>query len=208
MSAGLLLGFADCADLQVPSGLSIAGVSTVSALFSAEGGPLTLPEISAHLLKLQNSARIIPLRPANPPADLAGHVERISLGLTENFDRVGQSVEFVVQIKLSAPAAETAAPAPSDYLRHTQARERAYAAQRDSIRASLRAGIATLEAEAQLIKLGKRNLSEFAAIHYLMNKDHAAQIIAEWQAARVSLAGMAATLSGPWAPYSFVTLEG
>jgi hypothetical protein len=201
MSAGLLLGFADCTDLQVPSGLSIAGVSSVSALFSAEGGPLTLPEISAHLLKLQNS-------PANSPADLAGHVERISHGLTENFDRVGQSVEFVVQIKLSAPVAETAAPAPSDYLRHTQARERGYAAQRDSIRAALRAGIATLEAEAQLIKLGKRNLSEFAAIHYLMDKDHAAQIIAEWQTARVSLAGIAATLSGPWAPYSFVTLEG
>jgi hypothetical protein len=208
MSAGLLLGFADSPNLVVSSALRSVGLGSVSAIFSAEDGPQTLPEISAHLLKMQGSTRIIPLRPAHPPADLPAHVAGITAELSENFDRVGQSVEFVVQIQLSALAPETKPPAPSDYLRHTQARERAYAVERDAIRASLQLGTATLEATAQAVKFGKRNLSEFAAIHYLMSKDHAAQIVAEWQAARASLAGIDASLSGPWAPYSFVTLEG
>jgi hypothetical protein len=208
MSTRLLLGFADTTDFAVPSGLTTTGIGKISAIFSREGRSPSLPEISAHLLKLQNSAKIIPLRPANPPTDLVAYVERMSEGLIENFDRVGQSVEFVIQIKLSALAAEAEPPAPSDYLRHTQMRERAYVTQRDTIRQSLRVGTAMLDAQAQAVKLGKRNVSDFAAIHYLMSKDHAAQIVAEWQAARASLAGIAASLSGPWAPYSFVTLEG
>lgn len=207
MTGALLVGFAD-AQGPLPDGLAAVDVGGFSAILTIENGPATLPEISARLLKLQETTRIVPLRPAPVPANLAEHVERLRGGLAQNFEALGSAVEFVVQLHVPKADTPEAPVKASDYLRQTHKNQQDFAAACAAARATLGAATQTLETKAKLIKSGKRNLNDLVAIHYLMNRDHAQTVISEWHAGRASVSAKQASLSGPWAPYSFVTLEG
>lgn len=207
MTGGLLVAFAEAHGL-LPDGLIAVDLGAYSAILTTENGAATLPEVSARLLKLQESTRIVPLRPAPAPANLADHMLRVEGGLTKSFEVLGHCVEFVVQVHVPKPDAPGAPTKPSDYLRRTHQIQQDFAATCAAVRASLGAATQTLETKASLIKSGERNLNDLVAIHYLMNRDHAQTIIAEWHAGRASVTCAQAKLSGPWAPYSFVTLEG
>jgi hypothetical protein len=207
MTGALLVAFAEAHDL-LPDGFIAVDLGAYSAILTIEDGPNTLPEVSARLLKLQENTRIVPLRPAPVPANLVDHMQRVKGGLAQNFEALGHAVEFVVQVHVPQPDAPSAPTKPSDYLRQTQKNQQEYAAACATARAVLATATQTLETKAKLIKSGERNLNDLVAIHYLMNKDDAQTIIAEWHAGRASVVGASATLSGPWAPYSFVNLEG
>jgi hypothetical protein len=207
MSAPLLVAFAEAHDL-LPDGFVAVDLGTYSAILTNEDGTTTLPEISARLLKLQESVRIVPLRPAPAPNNLDEHVDRIQGGLAKNFETLGSAVEFVVQVDVPISDAPEAPTKPSDYLRLTRKNQRDFAAACAAARNALGPITQTLETKAKLIKSGERNLNGLVAIHYLMNRNDAQTVIAEWQAGRASVLAKQASLSGPWAPYSFVTLEG
>ncbi len=206
MTGALLVGFAEAYD-QLPDGFIAVDLGDFAAILTEDGGPATLPEISARLLKLQETTRVVPLRPAPVPANLADHVSTIQGGLAKSFETLGQSVEFVVQLHVPKADAPDAPAKPSDYLRQTQKNQQNYAAACAAARATLGAATQTLETKAKLIKSGERNLNDLVAIHYLMNRDDAQTVIAQWHAERASVLAKQASLSGPWAPYSFVTLE-
>jgi hypothetical protein len=207
MTGALLVAFAEGHD-QLPDGFVAVDLGAYSAILTAEDGPNTLPEISARLLKLQESVRIVPLRPAPVPANLTDHIERVQDSLAKNFEALGGAVEFVVQVHVPKPDTPDAPAKPSDYLRQTRKNQQDFAVACAAARAALGAATQTLETKARLVKSGERNLNDLVAIHYLMNKDDAQTIIAEWQAGRASVLAKQASLSGPWAAYSFVTLEG
>jgi Gas vesicle synthesis protein GvpL/GvpF len=206
MTSALLVGFADVQS-PLPDGLTAVDVGGGFAILTIENGPTTLPEISARLLKLQENARIVPLRPAPVPTNLADHIQRIQGGLAQNFEALGRTVEFVVQLHVPKSDAPDVPAKPSDYLRQTQKNQQDFTAACVAGRATLGAATQTLETKAKLIKSGERNLNDLVAIHYLMNRDHAQIVISEWHAGRASVSAKQASLSGPWAPYSFVTLE-
>jgi Gas vesicle synthesis protein GvpL/GvpF len=204
----VLIGFAKGALLaeDIPAGIEVVRFGAVSALLSTKGDPAALPELSGILLRLQALEPVIPLRPAAPPSDMAGHVERLLPQLMTVFDEVGTCVEFVVTVPLPPLDEPVIDTKPSDYLRATQRNRDADMEALAAARSVLAPAIQIVETTARRIICGERNVKDLAAIHYLMKRDETSAVIAQWQSARALIGSAQATLAGPWAPYSFVSL--
>jgi Gas vesicle synthesis protein GvpL/GvpF len=204
----VLIGFAKGALLaeDIPAEIEVIKLGAVYALLSIKSDPADLPELSGILLRLQVFAPVIPLRPAAPPSDLAGHVERLLPQLMTVFDEIGTCVEFVVTVPLPPLDGTVRDTKPSDYLRATQRSRDADTGALAAARSVLAPATHIVETKARRIICGERNVKDLAAIHYLMKRDETSAVIAQWQSARALVGHAQATLAGPWAPYSFVSL--